>query len=1168
MALLEIIVFQLQILFYVSQAYNIDILVSAVTNPTLAEDLLASLNEKLQNNFMIILTKAEDCEIENGCLHLPSLVIDATFNTFYSFQVQTYSEAAHFLYINLRQPTGVYGKYELFSHIPYNFHYQALSLLVSFFNWETFIIVSNSAVNPIVLLFENEGKGSPVFCTDNETQDIYDLIIGREVKAKGIGNMIILNSGQGSSMIIKSLGSKMMLENGYGVILGSDSIWGNFSNDGLVFYTEEGLEKAESDSHFEYLALEKILDKILQVIDYTTEEIIQILEKQTISHHPEPSFSIINIQNGEKIKVGEVKNGKLLIENDMVYPGNSTSIPNMPKISITISLADGITDPGSADFTYLALIRQGNHYAFSVAYQSGLLRNFNLNIQSTDCGASVYDPTYSRPCFGRLKSNMGVVYLSSLYDNVCYGDILDFRALGISAPIISDGCAMPLFTNKAVFPEIMTVLKEMSYTAGLLPELANIFGWKNVVLIQRPEWAQSAYEIALTQLSSLHIGIANNQSYYFSTTYTIDQFEKYKDFFLDIINTKCRIVIALVDPITFGSLLISLYDLGMRKGDLIFLHHYRISVTDLVVGFETDIDKILELLQRSLTVHTAEWIGTYGETIKNQVEQIFHWSNFLGFAFDQTMLALNGIDYSISKGDNLENSSAVNANIRKQRFVGVTGTVSIESDSNSRSNFYINIFSVLPVSKISEKGDEKVGNYSISGTQRFLFNKITWPGEINTIPSDMRTNQIDCPFDYRLVQDSLDGKMIFLAIVSFLIVIEIFLGIFQKNRWRGVKIENLSDPKMMKFGDILIMAILWIETLELIAIGPDMRSYSIVISKSIRLVSSDWGGPLDITGDNFWIEIYAVISLISFMAYSACVLWKKMSKKHHHYFFELNELIAKIGILLLCSIAYIPLVSIVLSVFLCKERAGSSITDSFVSHDCYTYCWSGFHLAISLLCFTILIIYMTLVIYFQPSWQLFHPIFNIIINPKVAVYKSALYFIMIGVNRNVFLIDKALGGLIYSFMLLVLAFLYWKVRIYNYPRMNMWAIIAVFAVIWSNAVSSVYSIVNDGNNFFWEIALVAGWSILGFVGMLLQNFKFPNLLTTEKGIEMGVLFKFILGGKVLATDINELKMLPRVQGNASSNCNASYSEVQFFVAPDEHSKTKARFSASQLVLEA
>ncbi|CAG9314843.1 unnamed protein product [Blepharisma stoltei] len=1158
MAFNIIIALKLQILFQISQAFNVDILVSNSTPPGLANYLWRSLNEKFQRDFTFILTSAEDCNFQIGCIHLPSLAIDATFNSFYSFQIRAYSETSHFLYINLNQQIGIYGKYEFFSHNSRDFHYQALNQLIKYFGWKNFIVIANSAVNPISLLLKKEGKGLPVLCTDTENQDIYDLIIGREVKPTGIGNIIILNSGRSSSMIVTSLGSKMMLKSGYGVIMGSDSIWGNFTNDGLVFYTEEGLENATSYNHYEYLALEKVLKTVLQVIDYKTQEIMQILEKRTINHSPFPNFSIINIQNGQKIKVGGIANGKISIKNALVYPGNSTTIPNLPRANITISLADGVRDPGGINATYNILIRHGNYFAFRSARQSGLLRSFNLNVQSTDCGVTLYSKNLSRPCFEKLKDKIGVVHLSSKRDPVCIGIITDFRALGISAPIISNGCEFtPELLNKSIFPEFMTIYKEESFTAGVFPELASIFGWKKVVVVHRPEWSKKTYDTMVTKLSKYHIEVANNPSYYFTTVYTTDQLEDYKDYFLDIINSKCRILIALVDPKTFANFLISLYDLGMRKGDILFLLPYRYSLTDLLSSFEGDSAKLLEMFQRSLTANLAEWIGDYGQSLKNQCEQIYHHSNHLGFSYDQTMLALNGIDYSITKGDNLENSTAINENIRKQKFFGATGTLSIEPDGNSRSIFYVNIFSVLPIANASLNGDEVVGNYSISGNQRFLFNKIIWPGETNVIPSNMRTNQIDCPFSYRLVQDSLDGKMVFLAIVSSLIIVEISLVVFLQKRWKEVKFEDLKEPKMIKFGDFLMMAILWIETLELISIGPNMKSYSTVISQFIRLFSADWNGPLNVHGDSFWIEVYIVVSIISFMGYSAFIVTKKYSEKYSNYFFEVNELISEIGILLLCSIAYIPLVSILFSVFLCKESAGDSITDSFVSNDCYTYCWKGFHLSISLLCLIILLLYMTLTIYFQPSWQLYHPIFNIALHPKTAVYKSALYFIMIGVNKNLDFVSKALEGMVYSFILLALAFIYWKIRIYNYPRMNMWAIISVFAVIWSNVISSIYSLVNDDMNSLWELGLIIGWGILGVAGMVLQALKFQNLLITEKGIEMGFLFKFSLGSKICATEINILKIN-----------NGSYSKDPLFASsktPDSHLKNEENFAGSQWI---
>ncbi|CAG9323911.1 unnamed protein product [Blepharisma stoltei] len=112
MALLLLLIIQIQYLLHTSLAYNIDILISKSTNPDLATYLWSSINKKFQNNFTVSLSSVESCNFQSDCIHLPSIAIDATFNTFYSFQLKQSSETQHFLYISLREPTGSYGKYE------------------------------------------------------------------------------------------------------------------------------------------------------------------------------------------------------------------------------------------------------------------------------------------------------------------------------------------------------------------------------------------------------------------------------------------------------------------------------------------------------------------------------------------------------------------------------------------------------------------------------------------------------------------------------------------------------------------------------------------------------------------------------------------------------------------------------------------------------------------------------------------------------------------------------------------------------------------------------------------------------------------------------------------------------------------------------------------------
>mmetsp|Transcript_23765 Transcript_23765/g.23539 ORF Transcript_23765/g.23539 Transcript_23765/m.23539 type:complete len:167 (+) Transcript_23765:1012-1512(+) len=137
------------------------------------------------------------------------------------------------------------------------------------------------------------------------------------------------------------------------------------------------------------------------------------------------------------------------------------------------------------------------------------------------------------------------------------------------------------------------------------------------------------------------------------------------------------------------------YDAGLRRGEAIFIFPSRISENLVIETDPVQKAKLYNLLYGSIVVDQADWVGDFGKEVKKGIA-----ANYPGsltnrcFSFDSVLLLMNGIKFTLIGGENVEDYKILNANLRKQRFIGCSGTVSIENGSNERSVMTFGIYNM------------------------------------------------------------------------------------------------------------------------------------------------------------------------------------------------------------------------------------------------------------------------------------------------------------------------------------------------------------------------------------------------------------------------------------------------------------------------------------------
>ena len=328
-------------------------------------------------------------------------------------------------YLTISTPTQLsnYSPYRFYLHNFYENEASALIKISNYFEWTNFaLLCSGETIN--LQLADSISKSSDLNVVSylkyekNLTQGVSDNILGRMVKAKGTSRIMIIDEGDSLNTIESSIVTKKINIDGNIILLPSRAIY-SASVEGSLIVVESGLENSSSSDNYEYFAVIQGLSYIKSILDSLNLKIIlpqsmrKILEKNFSTRILPHNYSLINIQNGQKIKVGEL-NTTLTTTKTIYYPGNTTDPSSVQSSIITFSLANGTSETFDLyQYYVISLIYQGAEVAASLINQKNEIPGYKIQLFPTNCGLFIYDPGWYYNCFSKIKKNMGVAYITS-----------------------------------------------------------------------------------------------------------------------------------------------------------------------------------------------------------------------------------------------------------------------------------------------------------------------------------------------------------------------------------------------------------------------------------------------------------------------------------------------------------------------------------------------------------------------------------------------------------------------------------------------------------------------------------------------------------------------------------------------------------------------------------
>ena len=309
------------------------------------------------------------------------------------------------------------------------------------------------------------------------------------------------------------------------------------------------------------------------------------------------------------------------------------------------------------------------------------------------------------------------------------------------------------------------------------------------------------------------------------------------------------------------------------------------------------------------------------------------------------------------------------------------------------------------------------------------------------------------------------------------------------------------------------MVEVWVEAVQYCGLGPNFERFNLPMYASAQLLSVGLDTVVTFAQGVYWVVLDVALGV--------CGLWVLLIV---YLLFQLDErlksvvCVGNVGWIAwfvlphLGSIGFIPLLSVLFSVFQCNSAVGLdpsslSFTDSVLAKDCYVQCWHGTHIAYLTGACIALLLYAPLAILFRPLWQTLDTELHIKTYPRFILIKTIFQLLLVALYKAILPVSTLIHSISYLLLMAVFWVLTLKCPGFNYKRVTHWQRLSVLGVLWLGVVSVLGQHVSFMGTH-WVVFVLVGWCAVVTVGLVWMWLKYPCLLIKPKGVDTQELFKF------------------------------------------------------------
>ena len=961
--------------------------------------------------------------------------------------------------------------------------YAAIAALLKILSISEVLLICGPTEN---VLFRGNGIISTTLEISEEiSSHALELLARRVIKAQSLRALVLCVEGELALRLLQVLQASR-LDYPITILLAQKTSWFDKSltptlPGGILFLTSQGCELAGSFT-------DTVACRIRQRITGALEN---------------SSFTVLQLQTDSSELVGLVYQGhaSLCLECLRRIPVS----PIITKVAtLQFSFNNGIINPSGVILPEEAQYYWGADLAVADINQSTELLPFSeLLIFNVSLGLFEFNAEWARQQLAQVTpADLGLAFLHGHYSNVAIPLYSFLTSFNFTRPQIAADNSSPLL-SAASFPHYARVTISSAYTGVMYARFIKHYGWTRFSLLYCDDLYCTQLAKTLEQAATEYgleivVNASNRMLPTNMTSYPYD----YLHVLQELVDSKVRIVVLAMYGKTLTYCIEALYDLGMRRGDLLFLPVMWL-VPQLFDDAAEDVYKRKELLSGALQIYPGAFLGSVGRDIQARFQKVYGMepAHFACTNYDAVLLLAHCLDYLRARGLAYEDTNVLSQELRKARFIGCTGDVSLQEGERLPAVFDITNVVVEESGKVAIF---KVGFFKPLSTVLLSFSRnVTWPDGTSLVPGDTRVNLLDCPFEPKEMREYWPAKALeagsFMLFGLFGLLVTVL--IWRKFWRRGALV--MQGRAEISLEDYLLYAAIGVEGVQYCYLGPTLQEWCFEAQRFLVFV--DWDLRRLFVHSRKLLIISVAISL------GAVGLWISLLLAAA---LRLRCTLAQLGYYLLPqlgNVCFVPILASLLSLLQCGQAASAQdsprLADTYVLEDCYLRCWGGLHLGLIIPGLLALVAYLPSAVYLRPKWQEVQQTLHIPVSPTHLMIKS-VYQLLTVINHKELGYPCPLAHVIVFFLLTICYFsasILWPP--YGYGRANLWHIVSLSCALWYSLIMSISTYV-DTKELVWVSVLISGLGLIVAGALLLQCLCFPSQLYRKKGIAIVDLFRF------------------------------------------------------------
>ena len=938
-------------------------------------------------------------------------------------------------------------------------------------------LLSSSTKQDIILsseLVKTLHESEVITYSDTLEKSVGDNLI-KWIKTKGGKLIVLIDSSESLSVIEQSVIDKKLIKSGFLLVYSKESFPGVIFENSLKI-AESGTEFSKNVAEYHYLALSSIIKNLSDFLKSKEMESNKFSIKHFLSGKkcgPE-NLVLLATKNSKTFVAGEFTTSYLLnVTTPFQTSNNSSSISS--RTTLKISISNGQNEAFNiTTYQIIPYLHQGSALAAKHVNEKNQIPGFNVKLLSTDCGLLIYDPSWYQACFGKLAGDVIVAHITSFFGMSLKGNIDTLNGLGKVVPHISPIGGAEMFEDKTAYPQLLMLHTKLSWLLATQLILLKNLGYSELIIISSKDDAESYknYLGYIETIKAFGLKVLNEERLRFLPfSYNRTTFSEYKGMFEELRNLRCSFFFITVQrflPFTLEAL----YDVGFRKGQFVYIAET--PHIGLLYGIEEPYyTKRKELIQGGLAVTYREWVGKFGESVKAELKSMFPDVNLMCLTYDTVVVLKEAINYVISIGEDYDEYEKLMKAMRINRIVGCLGNIQFERDGNSRYSAQLVLKQLYFNETLNILMTEDIAYVDRFGSNFFTqLTGFVWPtGEA---PPNIREIS-KCDLDDYQISDSNEAMRILYIICAVLLLITaITAGVTLKKQ--SISFTYLENTQVSHINDKVFISYFWLEIFQWISLGPDQKSFEQVFQNIHNLISFNIIAYFNLEDEKFWKAFFAIFGIICFCVLLCMLLICKAPEKFPR--FKVLQVLHEFSLSFLpifLHFLFIPVLSLLLNIFMCNNKIGDDLSDSYMDKDCHTFCYSGSHKVIAALTGLLLAAYVIVAVPYRVFWEALIPELHLRTKPKfnlVLSLSQALGVVLYKVlqHQNQTVLGSLLCVLLACMIILIVTY-----KPYNYERVKVTHSFTLGIALWNILIATV----------FREIDNFVGWVASSIVGSLL-----------------------------------------------------------------------------------